>query len=84
MNFGRTLQIFPTSRAMKAIQMLLHRSKVIKCPYCTVPGAHLLTVPKNRIAFPLLSCPGQAGPKGLFQSNAKCEARAIMGEAIDK
>ena len=75
---------------MKAIQMLLHRSKVIKCPYCTVPGAYLLTVPKNRIAFPLLSCPpprgcpGQAGPKGLFQSNAKCEARAIMGEAIDK
>ena len=37
-NFGRTLQIFSTSRAIKAVQMLLHRSKVIKCPYCTVPG----------------------------------------------
>ena len=69
--FGRTLQIFSTSRAIKAVQMLLHRSKVIKCPYCTVP--------ENRTAFPLPSCPGQAGPKRLFQSRRWVRSKSHNG-----
>lgn len=72
-NFGRTLQIFSTSRAIKAVQMLLHRSKVIKCPYCTVP--------ENRTAFPLPSCPGQASPKRLFQSRRWVRSKSHNGRS---